>query len=330
MNSSYTMKAIVCTKYGPPEKLELREWPKPVPKAKEVLVKIHATAINDYDWGLVRGQPYLYRLLFGITKPKNPIPGMELAGVIEAIGAEVTSFKIGDAVYGDISEKGFGTFAEYVCVDEMTLVSKPNSMSFEQATAIPHAAMLAVQGLIDVGKITKGQHILINGAGGGVGTIALQIAKLHDAEVTGVDTGNKLAMMESLGFDHIIDYKKEDFTKNGKRYDLVLDAKTNRSTTSYLRSLKPQGKYVTVGGNLAKLLQLVLLKPLISNLSKKSIHLVALRPNKDLAYINTLFEQGKVKPVVDGPYPLEEVPRLMRYFGEGKHTGKIVVVPKEG
>lgn len=320
-----TMKAIVCDRYGPPEQLQLREVPKPVPKANEVLVKIHATAINDYDWGMIRGQPYLYRLLFGITKPKNPVPGMELAGTIEIVGADVTSFEIGDAVYGDISEKGFGTFAEYVCVDAKALVHKPKAMSFDQAAAIPHAAMLAVQGLIDVGTIKKGQQVLINGAGGGVGTIALQIAKLHDVVVTGVDTGNKLEMMESLGFDHIIDYKKEDFTQNGKSYDLVLDARTNRPILAYLRSLKPQGKYVTVGGQLGKLLQLLLLKPMISILSKKRLHLVALRPNKDLAYINTLFEEGKVRPVIDGPYTLEEVPRLIRYFGEGKHTGKVVV-----
>ncbi|HET8736068.1 MAG TPA: NAD(P)-dependent alcohol dehydrogenase [Pricia sp.] len=322
-----TMKAIVCDRYGPPEQLQLREVPKPVPEKNEVLVKIHATAINDYDWGMIRGQPYLYRLLFGLTKPKNPIPGMELAGTIEAVGADVTAFEIGDTVYGDISEKGSGTFAEYVCVDAKTFVRKPKSMSFEQAAAIPHAAMLAVQGLIDVGDLKKGQQVLINGAGGGVGTIGLQIAKLHDAEVTGVDTGDKLEMMESLGFDHIIDYKKEDFTQNGRRYDLVLDAKTNHPLSAYLRSLKPQGKYVTVGGKLGRLLQLLLLKPLIAVLYKKSVHLVALRPNKDLAYINTLFENGKIKPVVDGPYPLKEVPRLIRYFGEGKHTGKIIVVP---
>ncbi|MGB7393962.1 MAG: NAD(P)-dependent alcohol dehydrogenase [Pricia sp.] len=321
------MKAIVCTKYGPPENMELKEVPKPIPNANEVLIKVHATAINDYEWSMVRGRPYLYRLLFGLTKPKNPIPGMELSGTVEAIGADVSSLKIGDAVYGDVSEKGFGTFAEYACVDEKMLTQKPPSMSFEQATALPHAGMLAVQGLIDVGDIKKRQQVLINGAGGGVGTIGLQIAKIYDAEVTGVDTGNKLAMMESLGFDHIIDYKKEDFTKNGKRYDLVLDAKTNRPIPSYLRSLKPQGKYVTVGGKPGRLFQLILLKPMIYLLSKKHVHLVALRQNKDLAFINTLFEDGKVKPVVDGPYPLEEVPRLIRYFGEGKHVGKIVVVP---
>lgn len=319
------MKAIVFTKYGPPEKVKVKEIEKPTPTANEVLVRVHATAINDYDWSLVRGRPYAYRLLFGLTKPKWQIPGMEVAGTVETIGDNVTLFKVGDEVYGDTSTYGFGCFAEYVCVHEKALVHKPAQMSFEEATTIPHAAMLAYQGLIDVGRIQKGQQILINGAGGGVGTFGLQIGKLHAAEVTGVDTGDKLEMMRELGFDHIIDYKKEDFTRNGKHYDLILDCKTNRPTKAYVRSLKPNGCYATVGGTLNRLLQAFLWSPVVSLFYRKKIRIVALKPNKDLDYINKLYEEGRIKCAIDGPYALEEIPRLIQYFGEGKHSGKVVI-----
>ena len=319
------MRALVFTKYGSPEVLQLKEIAKPTPKENEVLVKIHATAVNDYDWSMIRGKPYLYRLLYGILKPKHQIAGMELAGTIEALGPNANSFKIGDAVYGDISQYGFGSFAEYVCINEKALTLKPVKMSFEEAAAIPHAAMLAVQGLLDIGQLQKGQKILINGAGGGMGTFGLQIAKLYDAEVTGVDTGGKLKMMKELGFDYIIDYKKEDFTKNKQCYDLILDAKTTRSTFRYLRALNPNGKYVTVGGYLNRLIPIIILKPFISIISKKRVHMVALKPNKDLEYINELFSVGKIKPVIDGPYKLSEVPGLIQYFGEGRHKGKIII-----
>ena len=319
------MKAFVFTKYGSPEVLRLKKIAKPTPKENEVLVRIRATAINDYDWSMIRGKPYMYRLLFGLLKPKHQIPGMELAGTIEAVGANVKSFEFGDAVYGDISEYGFGSFAEYVCIDEKALVHKPPEMSFEEAAAISHAAMLAVQGLVDIGKIEKGMRVLINGAGGGMGTFGLQIAKLYNAEVTGVDTGNKLKMMKKLGFDHIVDYKKEDFTKKKEQYDLILDAKTTRPTYRYLKVLKPNGNYVSVGGYLNQIFLLIILKPLISLISTKSVHMVALKPNKDLDYINQLFAEGKIKPIIDGPYKLSEVPDVMHYFGEGKHEGKIIV-----
>ncbi|WP_255518180.1 NAD(P)-dependent alcohol dehydrogenase [Fulvivirga sp. M361] len=319
------MKAIVCTKYGSPATLQIKELAKPVPQKNEVLVKIHATAINDYDWSMVRGKPYLYRLMFGLFSPKKQIPGMELAGKVEAVGAGATSFKPGDLVYGDISDYGFGSFAEYICIHEKALAPKPDKMTFEEAASIPHASLLAVQGLIDVGEILQGQKVLINGAGGGMGIFGFQIARLYGAEVTGVDTGDKLNRMKSIGFDHIVDYKKEDFTKNGQRYDLILDAKTNRQTFAYLRSLKPQGKYVTVGGYLTNLLQLFFLKRWVSLFSNKSMHIVALKPNKDLTYVSKLFEGGKVKPVIDGPYALDEVPQILQYFGDGKHTGKVVI-----
>ena len=319
------MKAYTYAKYGSPEELKLEEVPKPEPKEKEVLVKVHTAAINDYDWSMVRGRPYAYRLLFGLSKPKHPIPGMELAGTVEAVGPGVTRFKVGDAVYGDTSAFGFGTFAEYIAVNEKAFILKPEQMSFEEACTISHASMLALQALVDLGKIRNNQKILINGAGGGVGTFGLQIAKEYNARVTGVDSGEKLRMMEDLGFDHIIDYKKEDFTKNGEQYDLILDCKTNRSPFAYARSLKPEGHYVTVGGTLNRLLQMLLFKGWIARFHKKYLDILPLKPNKGLEKMNELYEAGKIKCIIDGPYPMEKIPWAIQYFGEGKHSGKVVI-----
>ena len=319
------MKAINLIKYGSPETLQIKEVQIPEPAENELLIKVRATAINDYDWGMIRGKPYLYRLIFGISRPKRQIPGMELSGTVEALGPGARLFKKGDEVYGDISENGFGSFAEYVCVDERAVVKKPAKMSFEEATAIPHASMLAFQGLFDKGNLQNGQNILINGAGGGVGMFALQIAKLHECQVTGVDTAEKQEMMKSLGFDHFIDYRKEDFTKSGQQYDLILDTKTTHSPFAYARALKPGGIYVTVGGNIIRLLQAYILKSLVKWSTKKTISILALRPNKDLNYINGLFEEGKIHCIIDGPYPFEKIPWAVRYFGEGKHKGKVVI-----
>jgi NADPH:quinone reductase-like Zn-dependent oxidoreductase len=252
------------------------------------------------------------------------ILGSDIAGRVEVVGKNVKKFQPGDNVYGDLSGR-WGGFAEYVCANENALELKPNSMSFEEAAAIPQAAMLAVQGLIDKGKIQPGQKLLINGAGGGVGTFGVQIAKLFGAEITGVDNTGKLEMMRSMGFDHVIDYTREDFTKSGKQYDLILDAKTNRSMFDYLRALRPNGIYATVGGSLPRLFQALILGPLISMIYKKKISIVALKPNKDLGYMNELYEAGKIKPVIDGPYKLEDVPRTFKIFGEGTHRGKIVI-----
>ncbi len=250
-----------------------------------------------------------------------------MSGVIEALGDRAGKFDIGDAVYGDISEYGFGSFAEYVCVNENALSLKPENMSFNDAASIPHAAMLAMQGLIDVGNIQEGQRILINGAGGGMGTFGLYIAKHFGAKVTGVDTGEKLRVMSSIGYDHVIDYKKIDFTKNGQRYDLVLDAKTNRSPFDYVRSLATGGKYVTVGGDLNRLLQIVALKRLVFKFYKKTFEIVGLKPNKDLAYIENLYKEGKIIPIIDGPHKLSDAPEIIQYFGEGRHKGKVIITP---
>lgn len=320
------MKAVVSTEYGPPEMLQIKDIAKPVPGENQVLIKVHATAINDYDWSMIRGKPYLYRLMFGLFKPKNRVPGMELAGTVESLGKNASKFHVGEAVYGDISEYGFGSFAEYICINQQALIRKPHEMTFQQAAAIPHASLLAFQGLTDIGKIESGQKILINGAGGGMGTFGLQIAKLYHAEVTGVDSGEKLSLMKSLGFDHVIDYKKVDFTSNGQRYDLILDAKTNRAPRSYLSSLKPSGQYVSVGGSPSRLLQLLMYKWWARKFTGKGLHILALKPNKGLDLINELFNDGKINPVIDGPYSLEEIPKVIQYFGEGKHVGKVVIL----
>ena len=319
------MKAIVFTKYGPTDVLQLKDVEIPAPEDNEVLIKVHAASVNDWDWGLMRGEPFVIRLLFGLQKPKVNIPGVDVAGQVEAIGKKVKKFQPGDEVFGDMSECGFGSFAEYVCADENSLVKKPVSMTFEEAAAIPHAAMLTVQGLIDKGHIRSGQKLLINGAGGGVGTFGIQIAKLFGVEVTGVDSSGKLDMLKSMGFDHVIDYKQKDFTRDRMHYDLILDVKTNRPIFRYARSLKRNGRYVTVGGSMARIFQAIVLGPWISLFNKKHICVLGLKPNKDLAYINELFEAGKVKPVIDGPYKLSEVPEVIQYFGEGKHKGKIVI-----
>ncbi len=221
------MKAITYSKYGGPEVLQLKEIDKPSPKDNEVLIKVHAASINDWDMGLLNGD-FINRIINGLLKPKRKIVGSDIAGRIEAVGKNVTKFKPGDDVYGDLSGH-WGGFAEYVCAQEKYLALKPPAMSYIDAAAIPQAAMLAVQGLIDKGKIKSGQKLLINGAGGGVGTFGIQIAKLYGVETTAVDSATKLDMLHSMGFDHVIDYKKEDFTKKGKLYDLILDVKTNRS-----------------------------------------------------------------------------------------------------
>ncbi|NBD15085.1 MAG: zinc-binding dehydrogenase [Cyanobacteria bacterium] len=320
------MKAIVLTQYGSPEDLELKDIETPTPNEGEILVKVHASSVNDWDWCLVRGTPFYIRLLCGWRKPNIQIPGAEVAGRVTAVGANVTRFQPGDAVYGDISECGFGGFAEEVCVPENALALMPEKMTFPEAAAIPHAAMLAVQGLIDAGQLQPGQKLLINGAGGGVGTLGVQIAKaIGVKEVTGVDRASKFDLMRSVGFTHTIDYTQTDFTAGQERYDLILDTKTNRSPFQYLPVLNPGGTYVTVGGLTSRLFQVLLFGPVIRWLTQRTVRLVNLKPNQDLAYVNGLFTAGQLKPAIDGPYHLSEVPRLIQYFGAGQHQGKVII-----
>ena len=317
------MKAIVYTKYGGPEVLQLKEIDKPNPNDHEVLVKVHATSLNDWDLGLMKGD-FINRLLNGLFKPKRKVLGSDIAGRIEGIGKNVTAFKIGDEVYGDLSGN-WGGLAEYVVAHEKSLALKPAAMSFIEASAIPQAAMLAVQGLIDKGKIAPGQKVLVNGAGGGVGSFAVQLGRLYGVEMTGVDSTAKQEMLRSIGFDHVIDYTKEDFTKNGHRYDLILDVKTHRPVFAYSRALSPGGKYVTVGGSLGRLMQALLLKPWFSLFGKKQICIVVLKTNKDLHFMNELFETGKIRPLIHGPYKLVEFKEAFRIFEKAEHQGKVVI-----
>ncbi len=319
------MKAIVYTKYGQPDVLKLEEVEKPAPKDNEVFVKVHAASVNDWDWGLLRGTPFVNRLPFGLLKPKNKILGGDIAGRVEEVGSKVKQFQPGDEVFGDLCECGWGGFAEYVCARENALALKPASMTFEEAAAVPQAAILALQGLRDKGQIQPGQKVLINGAGGGAGTFAVQIAKSFGAEVTGVDSTRKLDMMRSIGADQVIDYTETDFTKNEQRYDLILDFAAHHSIFDYKRALNPKGIYVAVGGSTARIFQAVFLGAWISMTGSKKMGILIHKPNKDLAFMIELFEAGKVVPVIDRRYPLSEVPEALRYFGEGHAKGKLVI-----
>jgi NADPH:quinone reductase-like Zn-dependent oxidoreductase len=320
------MKAIVYTKYGPPDVLQLKEVEKPTPKDNEVLIKVHAASVNSWDWDLLRGTPFLNRLMFGLLKPKTKILGCDIAGRVEAVGRNVKQFQPGDEVFGDISGCGWGGFAEYVCARENVLALKPASMTFEEVAAVPQAAVLALQGLCDKGQIQSGQKVLTNGAGGGVGTFAVQIAKSFGAEVTGVDSTRKLDMVRSIGADQVIDYTQEDFTKNGQRYDLILDVVAYRSMFDYKRALSPKGIYVMVGGSMALMFQVLFLGPWISMTASKKMGLLMHKPNKkDLNFMKELFEADKVVPVIDRRYSLSEVAEALRYFGEGHAKGKIVI-----
>jgi NADPH:quinone reductase-like Zn-dependent oxidoreductase len=319
------MKAIIYTEYGPPDVLQLKEIEKPTPKDNEVLVKVHAASVNSWDRDLLRGKPFANRLMSGFLKPKKML-GCDIAGKIEAIGGNVKQFQPGDEVFGDISEGNWGGFAEYVCASENALVLKPSSMTFEEAAAIPQAAVLALQGLCK-GKIQKGHKVLINGAGGGSGTFAIQIAKSFGAEVTGVDSTEKLDMMRSIGADHVIDYTKEDFTENEQHYDLILDVVTYRSILDYRRVLSPNGIYVMLGGgSWSRVFQTMLMGPLISLIGSEKMGILIHKPNTgDLDYLIKLIETGKVKPIIDKIYPLSNATEALRYFEEGHAKGKVVI-----
>jgi len=299
------MKAMIWTKYGSPDVLHLKEVEKPVPKEGEALVKIHAASVNAADFELLRGA---WSARFGgLLKPRHKTLGSDIAGRIEAVGRNVKQFQPGDEIWGDLSLLGYGAFAEYVCVPENALRRKPARMTFEQAAAMPSAAANALQNLrgvgssspsfllADKGEIQPGQKVLINGAGGGVGTFAVQIAKSRGAEVTGVDSASKLEMLRSIGADHVIDYTREDFTKSGQRYDLILDVVASRSIFAYKRALSPKGIFVCVGGSLAAIIQGFLLGPLISMTGSKKLGIVMWKPNnrEDLAILKSFLKPAK-------------------------------------
>ncbi|MGB3007293.1 MAG: NAD(P)-dependent alcohol dehydrogenase [Chitinophagaceae bacterium] len=321
------MKAIVYTKYGSPTVFQLQEIEKPVPKENEVLVKIYSASVNSWDWDLLKGKPFLVRLFGGLFKPRHKILGADIAGKVEAVGNNVKDFKPGDEVFGDIAGCGFGGFAEYVAVPEKLLAKKSPAMTFEQAASLPQAGLLALQGLRYKGSIKQGDEILINGAGGGVGTISLQYAKLLGAVVTCVDKAEKFDMLRSFGADYFIDYTKEDYTRNGKQYDRILDVIAHRSVADYKRALKPGGTFVMIGGSMGGLLlQFLFIWPILSRFSNKKLGIMGYKPNrKDLEYLNQLFEEGNLIPVIDKRYQLPEVAAAFHYFGEGNIKGKIII-----
>ncbi|MFC2038221.1 NAD(P)-dependent alcohol dehydrogenase [Chloroflexota bacterium] len=318
------MKAVVYEKYGSPDVLQLKEVVKPIPKDNEVLVKVYAASVNDWDWGLLRGMPFVNRLISGLLKPRIKTIGCDIAGQVEAIGRNVKQFKISDEVFGDLSGCGFGAFAQYVCASENALEMKPAGMTYEEAAAIPQAAVLALQGLRK-GQIQPGLKVLINGAGGGAGTFAVQIAKSMGTEVTGVDSTRKLDIIRSIGADHVIDYTQKDFTKSRKRYDLILDMAAHHSIFDYKRALSTKGVYVMEGGSNAQLFQGFILGPLISITTSKKMGILMHKPNKDLDLMKEFFKAGKVKPIIDKSYPLSKIAEALQYFGKGLNRGKIVI-----
>jgi NADPH:quinone reductase-like Zn-dependent oxidoreductase len=325
------VKAIVCTEYGSPDVLQLKEVPKPTPDDDKVLVKIHAASVNAADLETLRGV-FIVRMAAPF-RPMYKILGSDIAGRVEAVGRNVKQFQPGDEVWGDLSfPHGLGGFAEYVCVTENALAPKPASMTFEEAATYPQAAIVALQSLRDKGQIQPGHKVLINGAGGGMGTFAVQLAKYFGAEVTAVDSTRKLDMLRSIGADHVIDYTEEDYTRSGQRYDLILDVAAYRSVFDYRRALTPEGIFMMVGGSVATLIQVISLGALISMTGSKRIGLNAWKPNKreDLAFLAELFEAGKVVPVIDRRYPLREVPEALRYLEEEPHLGKIVITVEHG
>ena len=315
------MKAIVYYKYGSPDVLELKEVEKPNPRDHEVLVKIYAASANAADWHLMRAEPFLARLENGLLKPKNTKLGADVAGRVEAVGRNVTQFQAGDDVFGGMPLNELGSFAEYVCAPEELLALKPTRLTFEQAAAVPLAAFTALQGLRDKGQIQPGQKVLINGASGGVGTFAVQIAKSFGTEVTGVCSTRNLDLVRSIGADHAIDYTQEDFTRNGQRYDLIFDAVGNRSVSDLNRALNPNGICAVAGfTSLSRLFQVMFLGG-----KKIGLMATAKENKKDLVFIKELLEAGKVVPVIDRTYPFLEVPEAIRYLETGHAQGKVVI-----
>jgi NADPH:quinone reductase-like Zn-dependent oxidoreductase len=324
------MKAVVYTDYGPPDVLQIRDIKKPVPNDDQVLVKVHAAAVNPYDWHFIRGTPYIMRLMMaGIRKPKDPRLGVDYAGTVEAVGKNVTQFKPGDEVFGNRT----GAFAEYVCVRaDRAVALKPANVTFEQAASVPVAALTALQGLRDHGKVQPGQKVLINGASGGVGTFAVQIAKTFGADVTGICSTRNLELVRSLGADHVIDYTKEDFSKGDERYDVILDNVGTQPLSGFRSVLKPNGICVMIGGGgpnegkwvgpMARPIKALLMSPFIS----QKIGMMMAEGNKaDLNTLADLMQSGKVTPVIDRTYPLSEIREAIRYLETGRARGKVII-----
>jgi NADPH:quinone reductase-like Zn-dependent oxidoreductase len=324
------MKAIVYTKYGPPDVLQLKEVAKPVPKDNQVLVKVHAASANALDYRRFETTSILGRFMdVVLLKAINTVLGADIAGRVEAVGAAVKQFQPGDEVFGQ-SKGARGAFAGYACADENEVALKPANLSFEAAAAVPVAALTALQGLRDKGQIQPGQKVLIHGASGGVGTFAVQIARSFGAEVTALCSSRNVDMARQIGADHVIDYTQEDFSRSGQRYDLIVAVNGNHPIRDYRRALNPGGIYVALGGSLAQVLQGVLLGPVISRFGSKKVRsFIAKMNQKDLVFIKELLEAGKVVPVIDRCYPLSETAEAIRYLVEGHARGKVVITVEQ-
>jgi NADPH:quinone reductase-like Zn-dependent oxidoreductase len=321
------MTAVIQTRYGAPDELVLQDVVVPAPEAGEVLIRVKAAAANAADWRIVRGKPFLVRVMVGgLRRPKDHIVGSDVSGVVEAVGSSVARFSPGDEVFGDLSDCGRGAFAEYVAAPEHALTPKPSNVSFEEAAAVPMAGLTALQALRNKRTIRPGMQVAINGASGGVGTFAVQIAKHFGAEVTAVCSTAKVDLVRSLGADHVVDYTKTDFTKNGARYDLIVAANGYHHIGHYKRALNPGGVYVMVGGAGAQMFQALALGPLASIGTDKTLGSLAAKSNpEDLAFLSKLLEEDAMKPVIDRRYPLTEVATALDYVEAGHARGKVII-----
>jgi NADPH:quinone reductase-like Zn-dependent oxidoreductase len=321
------MKAVVRDEYGSPNVLRFEDVAKPVPGDGEVLVRVHAASLNTADLDLLRGRPVMARIGIGLLRPKHRLLGLDVAGRVEAIGTNVTSLQPGEDVWADLFSFGLGAFSEFVCASESAFSRKPPSLTFEAAATVPHSAVLALQGLRGKGEIQPGQRVLIIGAGGCVGPFAIQIAKASGAEVTGVDHTGKLDLMRSAGADHVIDYTREDFTRNGVKYDLILDIVDQHSVLHYRRSLSPRGRYVLIARNLSGFFQAFLLGGWISLIGSKRMGIFMWNPNKkqDLEFLSDLLERGQIKPLIDRTFELSEVSEGLSYLEDGRARGKVTI-----
>jgi NADPH:quinone reductase-like Zn-dependent oxidoreductase len=326
------MKAAITTRYGPPEVLKIRDVPTPLPADDEVLIKVYASSVNPLDGYLIRGPLFFLPALAGLFKPKHRIAGADIAGKVEAAGKDVTGFQPGDEVFGGAWDaRGTGGFAEYVCARPECLSNKPDNITFEEAAAVPVAAITALQGLRDQGAIQAGQTVLIDGASGGVGTFAVQLAKWFGAEVTAVCSSRNLHSARSLGADHVLDYAREDFTKGGRRYDLILGVNAHHSPFDYRRALKPGGIFVLIGGNLGRILQGLVLGPLLSRLGARKMRFFLAKMNApDLALLGDLLANRTIIPVIDRRYGLSDITEAVRYREEGHARGKVVITVVAG
>jgi len=328
------MKAVVCTTYGPLDALRLEEIPRPVPRDDEVLVKVQASCINFNNLAYITGEPKFARLMgVGLFKPRCQRPGDDFAGRIEAVGRDVKQFQPGDEVFGNLAAHGYGAFAEYVCAPEEVIARKPANATFEEAAAVVQAGVVALRALRDTGRIQKGQNVLIYSASGGIGSLAVQVARSFGAEVTGVCSTRNVDMVKSLGADHVIDYTKEDFTRNGKGYDLILATAGYRSIFDYRRALRPHGRYVATGGAMsgrkamAQVLEALVIGPLISKAGGKQLGIPHLGKvtQGDLLALKKLIESGEVKPVIDKRFTLSDAAEALRYYQTGRAQGKVAI-----